>query len=708
MIASARGRFIAALGVVGLLFGAVFAGPSALAAPAIFTVNSTGDTGDATPGDGLCDDGTAACTLRAAIQEANANAGSDSIGFNLGAPTIAPASPLPAITEAVAIDGTTNPSGDVTIDGSSAGATATGIRIGPSTPTVSGVALSGLHVTDFGGSGIRIDANDSFITADEVDNNLRGISVVDGVRNHVTQNSIHDNAELGIDLVGFPGEDPPSYNDLNDADTGPNQLQNHPILWSAVPNATSSTTQVRGAIDSKPSVPLTLEFFSTPQCDPYQVNQGGGEIMALLGRGEGGTYLGSTSVTPGAGVGAFNVSLPAVAPNGHSITATAIDPNGNTSEFSECIVATDARMTSMTSGPRGRTPLDDATFNFTSAPGATFECSLDGAAFSTCSSGITHNNLPNGVHHFEVRATVAAVTDPTPVQWIWRIGQVSNGSIAFTSYPRNSSPYEEIFKISPNGNNRTRLTNNNGNRVSDITPAWSPAGTRIAFTRIPFNADSELMTMDASGNFTGTVTSNTHIDISPTYSPDGDRIAFMRVQNGQSDIFVEDLSSGVTKRITKDPAFDMHPSWSPTGDKIAFEKQLDNGAYANIFTVDIDADMNVSNIIDFTPDATLLAVDPTWTPSGRTLYFTCFRYAWQDSEICSKDLTSGAVVEREISNTELDSSPAVSPEGDKLVWSKGPEDGDTELWVWDFSSNSKKLLTANQVVDFDSDWQPKY
>jgi uncharacterized repeat protein (TIGR01451 family) len=51
---------------------------------ATFDVNDTGDVGDANPGDGVCDDGSGKCTLRAAIEEANALAGSDTI--NLHAP----------------------------------------------------------------------------------------------------------------------------------------------------------------------------------------------------------------------------------------------------------------------------------------------------------------------------------------------------------------------------------------------------------------------------------------------------------------------------------------------------------------------------------------------------------------------------------------------------------------------------------------------
>jgi CSLREA domain-containing protein len=55
---------------------------------ATFTVNSTGDSADSNLGDGVCNDGTGACTLRAAISQANANASADVINFNLPANSI--------------------------------------------------------------------------------------------------------------------------------------------------------------------------------------------------------------------------------------------------------------------------------------------------------------------------------------------------------------------------------------------------------------------------------------------------------------------------------------------------------------------------------------------------------------------------------------------------------------------------------------------
>src|SRR5438093_12159986 len=49
------------------------------AAAATFTVNDTADAVDAVPGDGSCATAASTCTLRAAIQEANANVGPDTI-----------------------------------------------------------------------------------------------------------------------------------------------------------------------------------------------------------------------------------------------------------------------------------------------------------------------------------------------------------------------------------------------------------------------------------------------------------------------------------------------------------------------------------------------------------------------------------------------------------------------------------------------------
>ena len=74
--------------------------------------------------------------------------------------------------------------------------------------------------------------------------------------------------------------------------------------------------------------------------------------------------------------------------------------------------------TTITSGPNGHTWQSGPAFAFRSTvTGSTFECRVDGGAFSPCSSPFVSPALALGGHDFEVRATSAAgVTDPSPAR----------------------------------------------------------------------------------------------------------------------------------------------------------------------------------------------------------------------------------------------------------------------------------------------------
>lgn len=103
-------RMLMSLVAAGLLaaVGVVLApAPSAFAAS--FAVNSTGDAPDDNPGDGSCETATAGqCTLRAAIEEANALGGDDQITFQItggGLRTITVGTPLQIVSDGVTIDG---------------------------------------------------------------------------------------------------------------------------------------------------------------------------------------------------------------------------------------------------------------------------------------------------------------------------------------------------------------------------------------------------------------------------------------------------------------------------------------------------------------------------------------------------------------------------------------------------------------------------
>jgi hypothetical protein len=79
--------------------------------------------------------------------------------------------------------------------------------------------------------------------------------------------------------------------------------------------------------------------------------------------------------------------------------------------------------TSIDSGPTGTVNSTSATFEFLSSEeGSTFDCSLDGAVYSACSSPQTYTSLSDGSHTFRVLSRDAAGNvDPTPASRTWEV-----------------------------------------------------------------------------------------------------------------------------------------------------------------------------------------------------------------------------------------------------------------------------------------------
>jgi hypothetical protein len=137
-----------------------------------------------------------------------------------------------------------------------------------------------------------------------------------GQGNAIRGNSIFSNTGLGIDLGGN-GVTP---NDDSDSDSGVNNLQNFPVITGVL--SSSNSTTIQGTLKSLPGTTFQIDFYSNAAVDPS-------------GNGEGAVFFGTASVnTNGNGDAAINATIPTGLLTGRVITATATDPNGNTSEFS--------------------------------------------------------------------------------------------------------------------------------------------------------------------------------------------------------------------------------------------------------------------------------------------------------------------------------------------------------------------------------------
>ncbi len=107
-------------------------------------------------------------------------------------------------------------------------------------------------------------------------------------------------------------------------------------------------------------------------------------------------------------------------------------------------------------GPPAATSATSATFVFSDPePGLSFECRLDGGAFTACTSPATYTGLPNGPHTFAVRAVDAAENRGAAATYSWTVDTIppdttvssgpaaisggSSATFAFTSSERGSS-----------------------------------------------------------------------------------------------------------------------------------------------------------------------------------------------------------------------------------------------------------------------------
>jgi large repetitive protein len=110
----------------------------------------------------------------------------------------------------------------------------------------------------------------------------------------------------------------------------------------------------------------------------------------------------------------------------HTFQVKAVDSAGNvdaTPASHSWTIDVTAPETTIDSGPADGTTDMSATFVFSSSdPGSGFECSLDSASFTTCSSPETYTGLEPGSHTFAVRATdPAGNVDPSPATYSWAI-----------------------------------------------------------------------------------------------------------------------------------------------------------------------------------------------------------------------------------------------------------------------------------------------
>jgi Tol biopolymer transport system component len=221
------------------------------------------------------------------------------------------------------------------------------------------------------------------------------------------------------------------------------------------------------------------------------------------------------------------------------------------------------------------------------------------------------------------------------------------------------------------------------------------------------NSSPDVYRMDPQGGSRVPLTpSATAFDMTPVWSWDNRRIAMARYRTyGSSivyDIYVvnRDGSNGHWIRPTAFPFRLYDPAWSPDGSRIVLTVALSDGTYL--------ATMNTS-----TGDVTLIGGGkkghhPSYDPTGQRII-----YVSGDTRSILQINADGSGQKTLVSSTQTFGSPAFSPDGKKIAYSRyaattvnGYVVYSPDIFVRSLVDGTTKRIVAHSAQDTDPTWSP--
>jgi Tol biopolymer transport system component len=274
-----------------------------------------------------------------------------------------------------------------------------------------------------------------------------------------------------------------------------------------------------------------------------------------------------------------------------------------------------------------------------------------------------------------------------------------NGKIVYEASAAGTWLHASIWVADSGGGNQTQLTFG-GIGVGDNSPAWSPGGTMIAFTRATSASltasASEIWVMKANGTGLRRLTNNSADDVAPNWSPDGSRLVFSSDRTGNYEIHSMKIDGSDVRRLTNNAADDFHPNWAPDGARIAWASNR-SGNF-EIYSMNSPTGSGVSRLTTSAGDDW----QPNWSPDGTRIAFASDRTGY--SEIFVMNANGGAPTQLTYLYTYA-ARPSWTPDGAMIVF-EGWNATDDDVLLMDADGSGVGWIVSTADDDTNPDWQP--
>jgi len=247
---------------------------------------------------------------------------------------------------------------------------------------------------------------------------------------------------------------------------------------------------------------------------------------------------------------------------------------------------------------------------------------------------------------------------------------------------RGRKQRSNVYIMDFNGKNLKQIT---FHRSISLSPAWSPDGTRLAYSLYVSKnrvKNMNLYEFDFRTNRIRLLSNRKGINSGAAYSPDGKAIAMTMSFLGNPEIFELNLKSKRVTRLTKSRGFDVDPTWSPNGKQIAFISN--RRGKPMVFSVN----RNGTNIQRLTMAGRYNSA-PNWSPTNNKIAFAGWLSNKFDLFTMNPD---GTTIERLTKNVGSNEDPVFSPDGQFIAFSSN-RTGKRNIYVMNMDGSFVRRLT---------------